>query len=120
MITSTGTVSPAPAAGVVGGTGRCGKGCVLMSTIIRSRSDNYTSVIHIRCDRTPTVRWSRFTGTLERGHRGFPSAAEFIDKGLIGFDVGTGSDIVRPELLRLVNRGTQTTAEKQQSFALAA
>lgn len=42
-----------------------------------------------------------------------------IDKGLIGFDVGTGSDIVRPELLRLVNRGTQTTAEKQQ-FALAA
>lgn len=43
----------------------------------------------------------------------------FIDKGLIGFDVGTGSDIVRPELLRLVNRGTQTTAEKQQ-FALAA
>ena len=45
--------------------------------------------------------------------------AEFIDKGLIGFDVGTGSDIVRPELLRLVNRGTQTTAEEQQ-FALAA
>ena len=42
-----------------------------------------------------------------------------FDKGLIGFDVGTGSDIVRPELLRLVNRGTQTTAEKQQ-FALAA
>ena len=31
----------------------------------------------------------------------------FIDKGLIGFDVGTGSDIVRPELLRLVNRGTK-------------
>ena len=43
----------------------------------------------------------------------------FIDKGLIGFDVGTGSDIVRPELLRLVNRGTQTTGENQ-SFALAA
>lgn len=43
----------------------------------------------------------------------------FIDKGLIGFDVGTGSDIVRPELLRLVNRGNNTTAEKQQ-FALAA
>ena len=42
-----------------------------------------------------------------------------VDKGLIGFDVGTGSDIVRPELLRLVNRGTNTTAEKQ-SFALAA
>ncbi len=47
-------------------------------------------------------------------------AGLFIDKGLIGFDVGTGSDIVRPELLRLVNRGTTTTAEKQQSFALAA
>lgn len=45
--------------------------------------------------------------------------ALFIDKGLIGFDVGTGSDIVRPELLRLVNRGNNTTAEKQQ-FALAA
>jgi hypothetical protein len=43
-----------------------------------------------------------------------------IDKGLIGFDVGTGSDIVRPELLRLVNRGTNTTAEKQSSYALAA
>ncbi len=46
-------------------------------------------------------------------------AGLFIDKGLIGFDVGTGSDIVRPELLRLVNRGNNTTAEKQQ-FALAA
>jgi hypothetical protein len=34
-------------------------------------------------------------------------AGSFIDKGLIGFDVGTGSDIVRPELLRLVNRGTK-------------
>lgn len=50
------------------------------------------------------------------GH-GVPGS--FIDKGLIGFDVGTGSDIVRPELLRLVKRGNQTTAEKQQ-FALAA
>ena len=28
-----------------------------------------------------------------------------VDKGLIGFDVGTGSDIVRPELLRLVKTG---------------
>ena len=54
------------------------------------------------------------------GIRRTPPAVEFIDKGLIGFDVGTGSDIVRPELLRLVNRGNQTTAEKQQSFALAA
>ncbi len=43
-----------------------------------------------------------------------------IDKGLIGFDVGTGSDIVRPELLRLVNRGNQTTANEQPSYALAA
>lgn len=47
------------------------------------------------------------------------TAGSNIDKGLIGFDVGTGSDIVRPELLRLVNRGNQTTAEEQQ-FALAA
>lgn len=30
-----------------------------------------------------------------------------LDKGLIGFDVGTGSDIVRPELLRLVKTGHQ-------------
>ena len=45
----------------------------------------------------------------------------FIDKGLIGFDVGTGSDIVRPELLRLVNRGTNTTANQQSSqYTLAA
>jgi len=56
----------------------------------------------------PAVRWS-----------GWLRPALFIDKGLIGFDVGTGSDIVRPELLRLVNRGNPTTAEKQ-SFALAA
>jgi len=42
-----------------------------------------------------------------------------LDKGLIGFDVGTGSDIVRPELLRLVKRGTNTTAE-EQNLALAA
>ena len=58
------------------------------------------------------------TGTL-----GIPPLAAsvdgaFLDKGLIGFDVGTGSDIVRPELLRLVNRGTQTTGENQ--FAMAA
>jgi hypothetical protein len=43
---------------------------------------------------------------------------ELFDKGLIGFDVGTGSRIVRPELLRLLKRGTTTTADKQ--FALAA
>ena len=41
-----------------------------------------------------------------------------LDRGLIGFDVETGSHIVRPELLRLVNRGNQTTANEQ--FALAA
>ncbi len=51
---------------------------------------------------------------------GWPRPALLIDKGLIGFDVGTGSDIVRPELLRLVNRGTHTTANKQSSYALAA
>jgi len=42
-----------------------------------------------------------------------------LDKGLIGFDVETGSRIVRPELLRLLKRGTNTTAEREQ-FALAA
>jgi hypothetical protein len=41
-----------------------------------------------------------------------------LDKGLIGFDVETGSRIVRPELLRLLNRGTNTTADEQ--FAVAA
>jgi hypothetical protein len=41
-----------------------------------------------------------------------------LDKGLIGFDVGTGSRIVRPELLRLLKRGTNTTADEQ--FAVAA
>jgi len=46
-----------------------------------------------------------------------------LDKGLIGFDVGTGSDIVRPELLRLVNRGTNTTANRADvstQYAMAA
>jgi hypothetical protein len=38
--------------------------------------------------------------------------------GLIGFDVGTGSRIVRPELLRLLKRGTNTTADEQ--YALVA
>jgi hypothetical protein len=41
-----------------------------------------------------------------------------LDKGLIGFDVETGSRIVRPELLRLLKRGTNTTADEQ--YALAA
>jgi hypothetical protein len=40
--------------------------------------------------------------------------------GLIGFDVETGSRIVRPELLRLLNRGTNTTAETNEQYALAA
>jgi hypothetical protein len=44
---------------------------------------------------------------------------ELLDKGLIGFDVETGSRIVRPELLRLLKRGTNTTANDEQ-FALAA
>jgi len=39
-------------------------------------------------------------------------------KGLTGFDVGTGSLRVRPELLRLAKRGTTRTANEQ--FALAA
>jgi hypothetical protein len=43
---------------------------------------------------------------------------KLFDKGLIGFDVETGSRIVRPELLRLLKRGTNTTANKQ--YALAA
>jgi len=44
-----------------------------------------------------------------------------LDKGLIGFDVGTGSDIVRPELLRLVKRGNNTTANSNgNAYALAA
>src|SRR5215203_4663635 len=43
-----------------------------------------------------------------------------LDKGLIGFDVETGSRIVRPELLRLVKRGTNTTADTNKQFALAA
>ena len=41
-----------------------------------------------------------------------------LHKGLIGFDVETGSRIVRPELLRLAKRGTQRTADGE--FALAA
>jgi len=53
-------------------------------------------------------RRSRVTGTL----------VGLLDKGLIGFDVETGSRIVRPELLRLLKRGTNTTADEQ--YALAA
>jgi hypothetical protein len=50
----------------------------------------------------------RIAGTLD----------PLLDKGLIGFDVETGSRIVRPELLRLLKRGTNTTADEQ--YALAA
>ena len=49
-----------------------------------------------------------------------PVTGLLFDKGLIGFDVGTGSDIVRPELLRLVNRGNQPSGEKTTEFAYAA
>lgn len=38
--------------------------------------------------------------------------------GLIGFDVETARRYVRPELLRLLKRGTKTTANEQ--YALAA
>ena len=41
-----------------------------------------------------------------------------VHKGLTGFDVETGSRDVRPELLRLVKRGNQRTANRE--FALAA
>ena len=39
--------------------------------------------------------------------------------GLIGFDVGTGSCVVRPELLRLLKRGNQRDANTDD-LALAA
>jgi hypothetical protein len=42
----------------------------------------------------------------------------FFDKGLIGFDCENASRSMRPELLRLLKRGTQTTANEQ--YALAA
>jgi hypothetical protein len=44
----------------------------------------------------------------------------FLDshQGLIGFDVETAWRSVRPELLRLLKRGTKTTANEQ--YALAA
>ena len=68
---------------------------------------------------TGTPPWPRHGPAVPLPRR--PRPALLIDKGLIGFDVGTGSDIVRPELLRLVNRGTNTTADNEQSsFALAA
>ena len=41
-----------------------------------------------------------------------------VHTGLTGFDVETGSCDVRPELLRLVKRGNQRTANRE--FALAA
>ena len=39
--------------------------------------------------------------------------------GVIGFDFETASRFVRPELLRLLKRGTKTTANDEQ-FAIAA
>jgi len=41
-----------------------------------------------------------------------------LDKGLIGFDVGSGRRTVRPELRGLVKQRTHTTADEQ--YALAA
>jgi hypothetical protein len=48
------------------------------------------------------------------------SEARFLTSttGLIGFDVETAWRFVRPELLRLLKRGTHTTANEQ--YALAA
>lgn len=43
--------------------------------------------------------------------------ATFLHTGLIGFDVEVGSFIVRPELLRLLKRGNNTSAEKD-AYAL--
>jgi hypothetical protein len=62
----------------------------------------------------------RLRSAARAAHPGSEAArlAGLLDKGLIGFDVETGSRIVRPELLRLVNRGTNTTADEQ--YALAA
>ncbi len=37
--------------------------------------------------------------------------------GLIGFDVETAWRYVRPELLRLLKRGTKTTANEQYAIA---
>jgi hypothetical protein len=72
--------------------------------------------------------WQRASGRRGRanpraagvgaGHRGAGTLVGLLDKGLIGFDVETGSRIVRPELLRLLKRGTTTTADEQ--YALAA
>ena len=42
----------------------------------------------------------------------------FLDKGLTGFDVETWEPDVRPELLSLVKRGTNRSADGD--FALAA
>jgi len=65
----------------------------------------------------PHVRpWGR--GHRRRARRGTGRLVRLFDKGLIGFDVETGSRIVRPELLRLPKRGTNTTANQQ--YALAA
>jgi hypothetical protein len=44
--------------------------------------------------------------------------ATFLHTGLIGFDVEVGSFIVRPELLRLLKQGNNTSAEKD-AYSLA-
>lgn len=90
---------------VVGRVGEAGAG--LMGTIIRKGCDKNAGWSR----HGPPVRWT-----------GWPRPVLFIDKGLIGFDVGTGSDIVRPELLRLVNRGNHTSAtdNSARAWALAA
>ena len=80
--------------------GSGGEGCGwLMRIIIRRGSDT-----HLRPARIGGVG---VTGRRYDGSPGRVPRPLLIDKGLIGFDVGTGSDIVRPELLRLVNRGTK-------------
>ena len=53
----------------------------------------------------PRDRSSQLAGTL----------VVLLDKGLIGFDVETGSRIVRPELLRLLKRGTKHNCRYQQA-----
>jgi hypothetical protein len=64
------------------------------------------------------VGWGESAGVDAGRVGGTGTLVGLLDKGLIGFDVGTGSRIVRPELLRLLKRGTNTTADEQ--FAVAA
>ena len=78
--------------------GRDGEaGAGLMPTIFRRGSD-----------RNSPVAPSHPGGTMGRP----APAGALIDKGLIGFDVGTGSDIVRPELLRLVKTGQHNNCQQ--------